>query len=172
MKLKQITKQEFNTFFKLLTADFCYEEHKNKEKEFEAVISNPLFNASFININNKDVGYICFWDFGNFIFIEHFAIFKHLRCQGLGTMFCEWFFKQYKKPIIFEVEKPTNTQTRRRINFYKKLNIVFNEFEYTQPSYHNGNDSIPMFIASYKKPISLNEYNSYISTIKKYVYEL
>ena len=118
------------------------------------------------------MGLISYWKFNNFIFVEHLAILKNLRNKAIGTKAFKQFLSEIELPIVFEVEKPYDEISKRRINFYKRLGIVFNDFDYFQPSYHGGDDKVPMFFVSYPNPISKVQYLRYIDIIKKAVYRL
>ena len=89
-RLKKITKVDFDKFYSLLEKDFCFAERKTKEDEFET-LKNSKFSANFIYHNDLLIGYICFWDFEEFLYIEHFAIIEELRNQYWGTKFLKEF---------------------------------------------------------------------------------
>lgn len=171
MKLIKITQSEFNKFYSFLEEDFCFEERKNKNNELET-FKNNNFNPNFIYDNNKLIGYICYWDFDEFIFIEHFAILKDLRNKHLGTKFLKKFIENNNKLILIEVEKPVDEVTTKRINFYKYLGFIINDYNYIQPSYHekSSNSNIPMLILTYNQPITFDEYYKFIKQIKNIVY--
>lgn len=169
METRRISGKEFDVFYSLLSKDFPYEERKSREDEL-AAFNNNKFNPLFILKNNKIVGYMCYWDFKNFIFGEHFAIVEKLRNNGIGTTFLREFVSNINRRIIIEVERPDTINAKRRIEFYKRLGFVVNSFDYFQPSYHKDEKEVPMFILSYKKQITESEYKEYFSEIKREVY--
>ncbi len=170
MKLVKVKKEELDYFYSLLEQDFCFDERKTKEdvlKDF----SNPSFKPCFIKNGKMIIGYFSYWEFDSFIYGEHFAILKELRNQNIGSNFLKQFLTLLKKIFIFEVEKPTDELSQRRINFYLRNGIQFNKFKYFQPSYHKGTDKIPMLIASYPNKLSYKEFLNYTKFIKKAVYQ-
>lgn len=172
MKLKRITKRNFNELYNLMEEDFCFEERRTREEQLKT-LNNKHYKAYFIYSKQlkQNIGYFCFWNFKKFLFGEHFAINKEQRNNGYGTIFLKKFLN-FKKPLIIEVEKPTSTLKKRRIEFYKRLGFVVYDKNYVQPSYHNDNKTVPMYIIIYNANISKDEYNNYINLIKKNVYNI
>lgn len=172
MQLKKITNKNFNNFYTLLEKDFCFEERRTYEDALKT-LQNKYYKANFIYSKKlkQNIGYFCYWDFGSFIFGEHFAINEEFRNQGYGTAFLNQFLNK-NKPLIIEVERPTSVFKKRRINFYKKLGFVVFDKSYIQPSYHNDNKTVPMYIIIYNSNITKEEYSKYINLIKKNVYNI
>lgn len=102
----------------------------------------------FIDIVVKDdqhVGFLTYWDLGDFVFAEHFAISPEARNGGIGAKVMNLFIKEAGKPIILEVELPTTILSERRIGFYQRLGFKYWEnVPYQQPSYTEGGNPIPM----------------------------
>ena len=169
MKIKKINHNNFDLFYSLLEKDFCFEERKTKQDQFNS-LSKKQFNPHFIYKDNNIIGYFCWWDFDDFVFGEHFAILPEIRNRGLGSEFLKDFLSKQTKPFVFEVERPHNKNSQRRLSFYKRNGIIINGYDYYQPSYHNAKDNVPMFIASYPSPISYEEYLFYSKIIKDVVY--
>ena len=93
-----------------------------------------------------------------------------MRDCGRGTDFINQFLNQNKKLVIVEVEHPTTIQAKRRIHFYERLGFKFNEYLYTQPSYHRSGETIDLIITTYPRLITKEEYDKYITIIKREVY--
>jgi ribosomal protein S18 acetylase RimI-like enzyme len=167
--LIKIPSKSVNRFCDLQKKDFDYSLRRSK-KGLESAMSNNRFSANYILNKGKVVGYIDFWEFDKFIFIEHFAIFAELRDCGIGTSFLKYFISNTSKNIIFEIEQPKDEISKRRANFYNKLGFTFNEIDYIQPSYHGGKHGVPLKIMSYKHPLKRQVLQEYIKTIYLYVY--
>ncbi len=171
MELIKITEKDFDFYYSLLEKDFCIEERKIKAEELES-LNNKKFNAYFIFDDNQIVGYFTCWEFKNFVFGEHFAILEEFRNKGYGSMFFNCFLAQVKKMFVFEIERPTDLESKRRLKFYKKFDLWFNEFDYCQPSYHKDGEEIPMIFVSYPEKLSLETYNEIVKTINEEVYKI
>ena len=170
MKLKLIKEREFEFYYSLLEKDFCFEERREKVDELK-MLKNKHFKPCYIFDNNMLIGYFCYWDLGEFLFGEHFAILENLRDQGWGTKFLTYFLQNLKKPFVFEMEKPLDTQSKKRKKFYEKFAFVFNDFDYHQPSYHGDDKEIPMIFVSYPEKLTSERYNKMVKKIRKEVYK-
>ena len=169
MKLKKITLDEYDKFFALLESDFCLDERKTKANELKA-FKESNFSPNFIYDGEIFVGYVCFWEFENFLFIEHLAISKEMRGTGVGSRFLKEFAENSNKPIILEVELPETEIAEKRIKFYERLGFVVNQFPYIQPAYQPESNPVDMFVMSYGSSLSKQNFDDYTHKIKKVVY--
>lgn len=150
---------------------FPVEERPDVEKFRSNADSNPLFTLLAISYVQKDaasndvvcqedassndvvcqedakvVGLMTWWDFGEFIYGEHFAVSSELRGNGLGSEAFLSITGSFGKPFVFEVEAPSddNPIAGRRIRFYERCGMVLSDIPYFQPPYREGDDPTPM----------------------------
>lgn len=169
MELKTISKAEYDKYFALLEDDFCLEERKTKLDEL-AAFEDKNFSPNFIYEDGKLIGYACYWEFEDFLFVEHFAILKDMRGTGCGSRFLKEFTDKVNKPIILEVELPESEEAIKRIKFYERLGFVINPYTYAQPSYHEGKEPVPMHVMTYKTVLEKEAYDKHVLEIKHVVY--
>lgn len=169
MELKRISKAEYDKYFALLEDDFCLEERKTKIDEL-AAFEDENFSPNFIYEDGNLIGYACFWEFEDFLFVEHFAILKEMRGTGCGSRFLKEFSENTNKPIILEVELPENEIAIKRIKFYERMGYVINNYPYAQPSYHAGKEPVPMHVMTYKSELEKADYDKFVLEIKHVVY--
>ncbi len=81
------------------------------------------------------VGLLTTWHFSEFIYIEHFALSPVFRSQGYGTETLTAFIRLQSKPILLEVEPPTDETSQQRIRFYKRCGFTLYDYPYIQPPY-------------------------------------
>ena len=80
--------------------------------------------------------FISYWNFGDFCYIEHFAVVPELRGHGIGKAAMRDFFNNAGKRVILEVEPPADGITRRRIALYESMGyVLWDSYRYTQPPY-------------------------------------
>lgn len=104
---------------------------------------------------NRVKGFITYWDFQDFFFIEHFAIDPAYRNQGLGQDFFAQLLQKYAQPFVLEVEPPFEDIQKRRVGFYQRLGFHLLPYPYLQPPYQAGYRPLPMHLMSY--PMALNQ---------------
>lgn len=169
MRLEQIRENQFEVFYSLLEKDFCFDERRTKDDALK-VFKNPNYHPNFIYNDDLLVGYFCYWDFGDFIFGEHLAILEELREKGKGSKFLQEFLKGLNKLFVFEVERPFDEQSARRIKFYQRFNLAFNDYDYVQPSYHEEGKEVPMIFISYPNKLKEKDYKRIVAILRKEVY--
>ena len=97
-------------------------------------------------------GLIYWWDFGNFAYVEHFAIDSRCRNGGIGGRALDLFVEQFTdKGIVLEVEPETDgDMARRRIGFYRRHGFeVIEGFSYMQPPYSKEKNEIELWLMTY-----------------------
>lgn len=91
-------------------------------------------------------GFLSYWDFETFRYIEHFAVDVNKRGNGIGSGLLSHFIdKCGKTPIVLEVELPEAYDARRRVDFYMRhCFIIWKRLDYMQPPYEEGGESVEM----------------------------
>ena len=126
-----------------------------------------LFKA--VTNNGKIAGILETWEFSTFRFLEHIAIVPELQGKGLGTEVLNDYLNQSVKPVLLEAEPPTDAVSLRRIQFYLNSGFSILDFDYTQPPYYPGKNSVPMVLMSNAslQPVNIEEA---VNIIKEKVY--
>ena len=133
----------------LLKTAFPTEERRDSDKQREFTDHNPKFMPHVILDGSTPIGLLTLWNFTDFSYIEHFAIDKLLRNKGIGKQVLSILKEELQRPIILEVEEPTDYISKRRINFYKRQGFIIENYEYQQPPYRKGDKWIAMKLMSY-----------------------
>ncbi|MDE6628869.1 MAG: GNAT family N-acetyltransferase [Muribaculaceae bacterium] len=98
----------------------------------------------------ETVGFISFWRFSGFVYVEHFAVDARFRCGGTGSRALGEFLKRIDMPVVLEVERRgANDMADRRIGFYSRMGFhTVDDFDYVQPPYAPGLPSVPLLLMS------------------------
>ena len=107
---------------------------------------NVPFHIIAATEGDELVGFLSYWDFGTFRYIEHFAVDVKKRGNGIGSGILEHFIAENGKvPFVLEVELPEAYDARRRVDFYMRhCFIIWKRLKYIQPPYERGGDSLEM----------------------------
>lgn len=138
--------QHYKFMEELLTVAFPPEEYRELENLREYTDRIGHFQNNIIFDDDTPVGFITYWNFGHFYYVEHFAINPALRNGGYGKRALEHLCEEIILPIVLEVEKPVEEMAKRRINFYMRHGFTLWEKEYEQPPYKAGDDFLPMYL--------------------------
>lgn len=157
-KLKIIQSPDlFKQFWNLMTMSFPEIERRDCE-DFTIACKHSAF-AINSNFNHKaELEYfITHWELDKFTYIEHFALSHHLRGKGMGSSILKDFMKENKRPIVLEVEPPTDSISRRRIHFYERLGFTLFHWNYQQPPYRPSDDFLDLLLMTNSPELLQNE---------------
>ena len=171
--------KEINTFHRhypfveeLLQTAFPSDERRDDEQQREYTDGNTLFHCLLIQKAENPVGLITYWDFTDFVYVEHFAIHEELRGKNYGQRAMTLFLQDMNRPVVLEVEMPRvkGDITHRRIAFYRRIGFSLRKMAYKQPPYRDGDEWLPMKLMTYGKFKWLRMAETARDTIYKEVY--
>ena len=67
----------------------------------------------------------------------------------MGSRFIKEFLNKSAKKTVLEVEYPEDEISMRRIEFYRRIGMNINDYEYVQPPLQKGKELLPLKIMSY-----------------------
>lgn len=172
LKFVKLNDSEKNTDFAKILFESAFPPEERPT--FENMRSRPdeEFQFNVIEDDGKPVGILSFWDFGEFAYIEHFAIDEALRNNGLGSKTLKTLKESVfpEKEMILEVEPPENETAKHRIAFYERNGFFCNTgFEYTQPPYGKGMEPVPMLVMS-RNRLAATQLRKFTETLYQKVY--
>lgn len=117
-------------------------------------------------------GMLSYWQFGTFVYVEHFAIAAAMRGRNLGARAMAEFIHTAGRPVVLEVERPgANKMADRRIAFYTRLGFTSRaEIDYIQPPYAPGLPAVPLLLMAAGPGCRLLDIRSAADTILRNVY--
>lgn len=166
-----MNKKDFDSFFKILDNSFPKNERRDYFSQ-KKLLDNKYYKPLVLKIEDKVLAIMAIWEFDDFIFIEHLAIDKKLRGQGIGTKLIKNYLSKTKKEVFLEVEPPICEISKRRVLFYQRLGFYLNDFYYLQQPLNTDDTPFELKIMSYSKNISEDEFEKYKKVIYKEVYNV
>ena len=168
MKLKKVTKNEFDSIYREMQKNFIPEEIRDYG-EAQKVMQNECYSLYHILCDDTRVGFISVWELPEFAFVEHFVIYEGYRNKGLGERTLAILKNKFDK-ILLEAEPPEDEIKTRRISFYKRCAFHENPHDYVQPPYRKGDFGTRLILLSY--PEILSDFESAKQQIYKNVYKI
>ncbi len=164
-----MNRDQFDVVWGIFVKSFSEDERRIKEKQY-ALLSNPLYNLDTYEENDRTVAYIAYWDFGDFLYVEHLATEPEMRGRGIGGKMLKDLIKQKNRLTVLESEKPDEEIAKRRIGFYDRLGFKVNSYEYFQPSYGKGKEELSLLFLSNPRLLAPDEFEKIRRTLYKNVY--
>ncbi|MGL4332849.1 MAG: GNAT family N-acetyltransferase [Bacteroidales bacterium] len=167
IQLKSANEPEFAPLMKLYTDAFPAEERRVIEDLAELIGSEERMCFNIVKFDNELAGLCVYWNFGDFYYLEHLAVYPEMRNNKIGQQVLNWLSENLKGLHILEVEPAEDEMAIRRINYYKRNGYDIRKKDYTQPSYDGIRNPIDLWIMTNEENERLEQY---IDTIKEEVY--
>lgn len=151
--LTKIKNKEFDSIYNLMEISFPIDEYRPYKLQKDLLKNKKYSIYATKNDNNTIKAFIAIWNFDEFIYVEHLAVYPQYRNEGLGSKILNELSNKYKKMICLEVEPPDNEMANRRINFYQRNKFFFNDYFYMQPPMSEGKNKIQLYIMTTKNKI-------------------
>lgn len=134
---------------RIYTESFPIDERRDFDEVVRLLRENDDFAIVLLCDEEAPVGFISYWPWSDFTYLEHFAIDSRCRGAGYGAAAMTGLLNQLGKPAVLEVEKPDDDLSRRRIRFYQRLGFVLSPRPYTQPPYSADRQPLELRLMSY-----------------------
>lgn len=167
---ERITEESFDAVFPLLEEAFPITELRTEAGQ-RSLLQEEQYRLYGVKKGGRFAAVLAVWDFLDFVYIEHFAVKKEERSGGFGGLVLDAFAAEMKKPLVLEVEEPTDALTRRRIGFYQRHGLVYNPYFYLQPPLREGNQPLPLKLMTKPNGISEDTFRRYQKELYRVVYK-
>lgn len=164
---ERIDEKTFDSIFPLLEKAFPVTELREKERQ-RALLQEPCYRLYGVRKEDDFTAVFAVWEIEDFLYIEHFAVHEKYRNSGFGGMLLDTLTEEKNRPLVLEVEEPEDELTRRRIGFYERHGLVYNDYPYLQPPMRKGQDMLPLKLMTKPSAIGAETYERY----KKRIYEI
>ena len=154
----------------LYESSFLYEQRRELHQLKHEMLTSKHFYVHALLADSEFVGFINYWQFHTFCFVEHFAITPQLRGKKLGSKVLSKLKDTVTSSIVFEVDTPTSDVAARRIEFYERAGFHIIPNDYLQPPYRPSDIPFPLLIMTDNQHFVSKHFDSIKKTIYKEVY--
>ena len=96
------------------------------------------------------LGFLSYWTFPGFVYVEHFAVNPAIRGGGIGSRMLSRLIEAVSPDVLLEVELPDTHEAERRIAFYERHGFrVRREYKYIQPPYGPGQSGMELLLMTH-----------------------
>lgn len=161
----------FDEIYRIYKEAFPDQERRTWEGQRRAM-ENPCYQLLIKEEMGTIIAFLGYWDLPSCIFIEHLATTPACRGKGYGKELVESCLYGVEKPVFLEIEPvvPEVPLTGRRAAFYERLGFYRNSFPYFQQPLKAGDDPCPLWVMSYGKPYTQEQFQPYKEEIYETVY--
>ena len=170
IQFKRITDAQdplLTRLMKLYVASFPEEERRDPVQLKKMIDLFPEMYVNAVYCDEVLSGLVVYWDFDEFYYMEHLAVFPEMRNRQIGKQILDYWAEHLKKLRILEVEPAEDEMAIRRIGFYNRNGYQVIYQDYIQPSYYKEEEACPLWIMG---NISHPDIKRFTEIIKKNVY--
>jgi len=160
-RLKNTTDNYFHKAWELYEDAFPLEERRLLDAQ-SCVMKIPNYHFDITIDEKQFIGFLLWWDFEAYRYIDHFATAIQQRNKGFGKLILEKFMESNEKPILLEVELPNSSINQRRIKFYEKIGFKLNQHYYEIPPLKESQSPLQLMLMSYPNQLSKNDVEQFI----------
>lgn len=173
VRIKSTNDQQFEELIALYLESFPRNERLEIDDFKQLLNTNQSLRCYAVLVNDAFVGFLNFWEFEDFVYLEHIAILPSLRGHKLGEKVILKLKSSINKPIVLEAETAESSEFgERRINFYKRLGFDILPVKYYQPPYRKGEEYVYLEIMSDDLVFAKSNFEKIKNTIYKEVYQV
>lgn len=164
MNFEKLTTKDHAAFLKLYDGSFPDNERRiyTDADDLASFMKSKgaKFHAFALKDDRELVGFLSYWDFEGYTYIEHLAVDPAHRGKGLGSKMLQHLFDTVNKNVLIEVERPETDEARRRLEFYERNGFkTRREIDYRQPAYSKKQEPVEMLLMTHGD-VELKGYDS------------
>lgn len=154
MTFEDLNQKDYPKFLALYESAFPNGERRpyDDAQHLESFINmkGGKFFVTTVKDGDEFIGFLSYWKFKGYIYIEHFAVMPEKRGRNIGRTLLNHVMKEAGDNVLLEVELPDTDEAKRRIKFYEQLGFrIRREINYMQPSYGPGLPQMPMLLMTH-----------------------
>lgn len=175
MEFTDLKMEDYPSFLKLYNESFPDNERRlYKDEEHLAnfiKMKGGKMHAFAVKDGDLFLGFLSYWIFEGYIYVEHFALTPEMRGKNIGSKMLSHLFKTVGENVLVEVEHSSSHEAARRIRFYERNGFrQRTELKYEQPAYGPGQKPVEMLLMTHGD-VSLHNRDS-ISEMLREVYNV
>lgn len=131
------------------------------EAQQEKAFSSLQYRLVTYQENDAFIGFISYWEFPTYIYVEHLAVNQTIRGKGYGSLVLNKFIADNQKIVLLEIEPVIDEVSAARLRFYQKCGFHENGYKHIHPPYRAEFKGHSLVILTTERPISEDEYNQF-----------
>lgn len=150
--------------------DASFPDNEKRDDALQAAaLANPRYHLDAWLDGDAFVGFMGWWDFDDYRYIEHIAVAPGARSGGYGRAIVQRWLSQSATPVYLEIEKVVDALTTRRLNFYLRLGFVTTPMQHEQPAYRGG-APVPLQVLSWPEELTREQYDRFFAALHNEVW--
>lgn len=154
----------YPSFQKAYAASFPENERRSPSSQ-RAALRDARYRLDAWLDEDRFIGFMGWWDFDEFRYIEHVAVAPEARSGGYGGLILTQWRDASEKPVLLEIEEVVDDLTRRRLGFYQRLGFKEVPGVHIQPAYQGDGPAPAMQVLSWPVPITESQRREFVALL-------
>lgn len=151
----------FDAVWDIYLSSFPLCEQRTPEHQQTALRSERYHLDCYLE-GEQVVGLLGYWDFPDYLYIEHFAVNPACRNGGHGGRILDDLIRRTPKTVIIEIDPLTDEISRRRHNFYTRHGFVMTDHKHPLHRYQpHDHEEMDLLIMSHPEGIDKATYERF-----------
>lgn len=155
----------YEAFERLYAVSFPVFEQRTREQQ-ETAFRHANYHLKGYEEDDTFIGFISYWEFDDYLYIEHFAINTEIRGKGYGSNLLCAFIRSTDKIVLLEIDPIVDSVSEARLRFYKKCGFHENPHLHKHPAYLDGYQPHSLIVLTTERQISEKEYGIFNFDLK------
>lgn len=147
IRLSDTTSPLYKEFETLYAKSFPVFEQRTQTQQAVAFAS-PYYHLDLYYEDHVFIGFIAYWQFEQYSYVEHFAVHDMHRGRGYGAQLLNQFTQEQARQVILEIDPIADEISAARWRFYQRCGFSQNSYLHTHPPYRDGYAGHPLVILS------------------------
>ncbi len=167
LQIKQSDTHRWNKVWKLYEESFPLAERRKIDDHLRACADPQFFPLSAWE-GNELIGFLFFWEWDSYRYLEYLAVAPELRGQSYGSQMLR-YLRDTEHTIILEIDPLINELSVRRLQFYERAGFTLTPYRFVHLPYRLEAQPQELLILSYPKMITKEQHNDFLRFIDEKV---
>ena len=150
----------YGSFEALYSVSFPVFEQRTRAQQ-ERAFQSENYHLMAYGEDGVFIGFIAYWEFDDYVYIEQCAIHRDLRGQGYGSRLLTGFIAECPRMVLLEIDPAIDEVSQARLGFYRKCGFHENPYPHFHPPYRNGYKAHPLMVLTGGRGITEKEYDRF-----------
>lgn len=167
-RITDINDKWYKALTGIYSVSFPVYEQRDELQQIKA-IGDSRYHLLVTIKNENLLGFIAYWDFDTYVYIEHLAVNPAFRGESIGTTMLKTFDDVVKKQVLLEIDPVEDEVSEKRLRFYERLGYKKNPYTHTHPPYDSSFEPHKLIVLSLGRELSEDEYNLFYNDLANVV---
>ena len=160
----------YEAFREIYDISFPVFEQRTEAQQTDAFSDNRYHLDCYIDKDaDRLLGFIAYWRFDRYSYVEHFAIHPDGRGKGLGGQILRKLIEQESGRVLLEIDLVTDDISAARLRFYQSYGFAENRYPHVHPAYRKEYQDHALVVLSTEGEINKQEYDVFVSDLNTVV---